>query len=119
MIRWLMLTVLTVGIGIASRSLPHAVAAPADPPPFGAYSGTITTDELVAAGVPADAAPSVAGTWYLTFNSDGTFSVTQNGSGQDTGTYMVDISAITLTDDDGPSSCQVQGANATAMYGYA
>jgi hypothetical protein len=117
--RWLFLAVLMTTIGLATRTVPHAVAAPADPPPFGTYSGTITIDTLTALGVPAEIAPGVAGTWTITFNSDGSFSASQNGSLQDTGTYTADVSTITFTDNDGPGSCQSQGGSATATYGYA
>ncbi len=83
--------------------------------PAGAYSKTLT-DEKFPPKMPPEIRAALAGTWGLTLNAEGGFSVSKDGKVMVEGRYSVSEARITFTDEKGELSCAAVAGQETATY---
>jgi hypothetical protein len=102
--------VLVIAGLLAWFAIPLSITGAQESDLVGAYAVNIVKDD-----VPEDVAygPTVIGQWQISFNADGTYTMTRADVGElVSGTYEVDGDQVTLTDEAGLLSCaDVAAAN--------
>jgi hypothetical protein len=85
---------------------PVSAKADADVFPTGAYTTTITAEDVAKYGLPSPYPEILVGDWEMIFNEDGSFEVRNLDTGQSgQGTYMANPAVLIFGKDTGELAC--------------